>query len=103
MRTILLSLALVLGMISCKLIYADNDEDLSNQVLKWVKEGKVIAFDVLMRRYRDRMKGRLLDLEVEREKGQIIYELEIMRPDGIVYEIKIDAQSGEWLGEEVEN
>ncbi len=81
----------------------DERNDLSDQVLRWVKEGKVIPFKTLKERYKDRLEGRLLDLEVEREHGRIIYELELMRADSVVYEIKIDAQNGEWLEEEEED
>ena len=98
-----LFLALVAGMTNPPLLYADDSDDLSDQVLQWVKDGKVIPFKSLMQRYETRLDGRLLDLEVESENGRIIYELEIMRPDSVVYEIKIDAQSGEWLEEEVED
>jgi len=102
-----LFLALVAGMNNSPLLYADDSEgesdDLSDLALQWVKDGKVIPFKSLMQRYEERLNGRLLDLEVERENGRIIYELEIMRPDSVVYEIKIDAQSGEWLEEEVED
>nr|WP_307955374.1 PepSY domain-containing protein [Shewanella putrefaciens] len=55
-----------------------------------------------MQRYESRLQGRLLDLEVEQKHGRIIYELEILRDDGIVYEIKIDAKTGEWLKEKVD-
>ncbi len=96
-----LFLALVVGMTNCPLVGAD--DDLSDQVLQWVEEGKVIPFETLMQRYEERLDGRLLDLEVERENGRIIYELEIMRSNSVVYEIKIDAQSGEWLEEEIED
>ena len=98
-----LFLALVAGMTNSPLLYADDTDDLSVQALQWVKDGTVIPFKTLMQRYEKRLNGRLLDLEVERENGRIIYELEIMRSDSVVYEIKIDAQSGEWLEEEVED
>ena len=48
------------------------------------------------------MQGRLLDLEVEAEHGQIMYELEFLREDGHVVELKIDAATGRILEEEVE-
>jgi len=98
-----LFLALVVGTTDSALLFADDSDDLADHVLQWVKEGKVIPFETLMRRYGKRLDGRLLDLEVERENGRIIYEMEIMRADSVVYEIKIDAQSGEWLTEEVEH
>ncbi|MBB1317577.1 PepSY domain-containing protein [Shewanella sp. SR43-4] len=79
-----------------------HDDDLSSKVVEWVKEGKVLSFDSIMQRYESRLNGRLLDLEVEQKHGRIIYELEILRDDGIVYEIKIDAKTGEWLKEKVD-
>ena len=102
MKIWLLFLVLVVGTTS-SLLYADSKDDLSKNVLKWVKEGKVLSFDTIKKRYKKRLKGRLLDLEVEKEKGRIIYELELMRADSVVYEIKIDAQTGEWLEEEIEH
>ena len=41
-------------------------DDLSKHVLQWVKEGKVLSFEMLKKRYKKRLKGRLLDLEVEK-------------------------------------
>ena len=99
----LLFLALVVGTTNSVSLYADKSDDLSKHVLQWVKEGKVISYNSLKKRYKDRLKGRLLDLEVEKKKGRIIYELELLRADSVVYEIKIDAQTGEWLKEEKEH
>lgn len=103
MKIGLLFLAMALGMTKAFVLYADDHNDLSEHVLQWVKEGKVLSFEIIQERYKERLQGRLLDLEVEREHGRIIYELEIMRKDSVVYEIKIDAQSGEWLDEERED
>lgn len=98
-----ISLVLVVGMTSSLLSLADDSDDLSDQVPQWVREGKVISLDSLMERHEARLNGRLLDLEVEKEDGRIIYELEILREDSVVYEIKIDAESGDWLEEEIED
>lgn len=103
MKIGLLFLAMAVGMINSPALPADDRGDLSGQVLEWVKEGKVLSLDTLMARYPELQTGRLLDVEVEREHGRIIYELEIMRADSIVYEITIDAQTGEWLKEEIED
>lgn len=101
MKIPLIFLALAVGMISSPSCNA-HDDDLSNKVVEWVKEGKVLPFDTIMQRYESRLQGRLLDLEVEQKHGRIIYELEILRDDGIVYEINIDAKTGEWLKEKVD-
>ncbi|MCP4272968.1 MAG: peptidase M4 [Gammaproteobacteria bacterium] len=103
MKMKLLFLVMVVGMTDGLELYADSKDDLSKHVLKWVKEGKVLSYDAIKKRYKKRLKGKLLDLEVEKEKGRIIYELELLREDSVVYEIKIDAQTGEWLKEEKEH
>lgn len=103
MKIWFLSLALAVGMTSSLPLSADDNDDQSDQVLQWLEEGKVLPFELLMKRHSHRLKGRLLDLEIEEENGRIIYELEILRADSIVYEIKIDAQSGKWLTEEIEH
>jgi uncharacterized membrane protein YkoI len=94
---------LVVGTISSFPLVADGYEVQSDQALQWLEEGKVLPFESLMKRHKKRLEGRLLDLEVEEEDGRIIYELEILRADSIVYEVKIDAQSGKWLAEEIEH
>ena len=103
MKIRFLFLAFLSGMTNSVTLYADKKDDLSKHVLQWVKEGKVLSFETLKKRYKKRLKGRLLDLEVENEKDRIIYELELLRADSVVYEIKIDAQTGEWLKEEKEH
>ncbi|MEX0829131.1 MAG: PepSY domain-containing protein [Nitrospirales bacterium] len=47
--------------------------------------------------------GQVLEAELENEDGQAVYEIEIASTPGVVTEIKIDAQSGELLGSEVED
>ncbi|MGL5148443.1 MAG: PepSY domain-containing protein [Plesiomonas shigelloides] len=67
-----------------------------------MKEGKVMPLGRLMQLHASRLHGRLLDVEVKQKQERILYELEILRDDGIVYEINIDAKTGEWLKEEVD-
>ena len=47
--------------------------------------------------------GQVLEAELENEHGQAVYEIEIASTTGVMTEIKIDAQSGEILGSEVED
>lgn len=99
MKTLLLSLVLVAGTISPALSTADDDAD-AETIRQWVKEGRILPLEKLLERHRDRLQGELLDLQVEREHGRVVYELEVMDSQGRVREIYLDAASGEWLGEE---
>lgn len=70
-------------------------------VRQLVQEGKVIPLDQLLTTHRDRLQGRILDMEVERERGRVIYELEFIDAEGVVREAQIDAQTGEWIKDKV--
>jgi len=102
MKILFLLLALVVGTTSMVPARADRDPD-SDTVRQWVEEGRILSLDELLERHSERLGGRLLDLEVEREDGRIVYELEMMDDDGRVREIYLDAGSGEWLSEEFED
>jgi uncharacterized membrane protein YkoI len=102
MKILFLFLALVVGTTSMVPARADRDLD-SDTVRQWVEEGRILSLDELLERHSERLGGRLLDLEVEREDGRIVYELEMMDDDGRVREIYLDAGSGEWLSEEFED
>ena len=102
MKILCLFLALAVGATSPAPANADREPD-RETVRRWVEEGRVLPLEELLARHRERITGRLLDLEVEREHGRIIYELEVVDIEGRVHEIYLDAQSGEWLGEELED
>ena len=41
--------------------------------------------------------GRLIEIELDDDDGRIVYELELLLPDGRVIELKVDARTGAWL------
>ena len=47
--------------------------------------------------------GQVLEAELENEEGKAVYEIEIASTNGVVTEIKVDAQTGELLGSEIED
>lgn len=74
-----------------------NQED----VIPLVELGEVVPLADLLKRHREKLAGsRLIDLELEREDGLLVYELKIIDQQGVVREFLVDAKSGEWLGEE---
>ena len=79
---------------------ASRDDD-SEAVRKLLQEGQVIPLEQLLTQHRDKLQGRILDLEMEQEHGRVVYEIKTIDQDGVVHEVKIDAESGEWLGEKI--
>lgn len=102
MKILLLLLALAAGTASPGPAAADDELD-TDTVREWVREGKVLPLEKMLERHRDRIPGRLLDLEVEREHDRIIYELEVVDKQGVVHKIYLDARNGEWLGGELKD
>lgn len=102
MKILLLFLAFAAGTVSSAPVAADDELD-TDTVREWVREGKVMPLEKMLERHRNRIPGRLLDLEVEREHGRIIYELEVVDENGEVHKIYLDAQNGKWLGEELKD
>ena len=39
--------------------------------------------------------GRIIEVELERERGGYLYEIKVLPPDGRYREFKIDARSGQ--------
>ncbi|MEH6473000.1 MAG: PepSY domain-containing protein [Halopseudomonas sp.] len=71
-----------------------------DDVLALIERGEIVPLQTLLQRHRDRLQGRLIDLELEHEHGRLVYELELIDAEGVVREYLIDAKSGEWLGQE---
>lgn len=100
MKTMWLYLALVVGTIS---LNVEAGKDLTTgQIRHLVKQGKILSLDAILKKHQQHISGRLLDLEVELEHGLIMYELEILRVNGDVVELKIDARNGDILEQEIE-
>ena len=100
MKTILLFLGLVAGTTS-GLAGASADDDHGN-IRGLVNKGEILPLEEILFLYPEEEYGRLLDLEVEREHGRIVYEMEFLRGDGRVLELEIDARDGTLLEQEVE-
>lgn len=101
MRTMSIFPVLVAGMINTTVLASDDISQ--NEIRRLVQQGRIIPLEKLLQRYPEKKYGRLLDLEVEREHGAIVYEFEFLRHDGHVVEIEIDASNGRVLKQEIED
>ena len=77
----------------------DDDEDLSEadraSVKISIKDAKVIALG--------RVPGKIMDAELEKERGRLQYAFDILGDDGKTYDVEIDAITGEVLQAEPED
>ena len=73
---------------------ADDDHIEARRLLD---SGEILPLEAILNNVRQTFPGRILDVELEREDGQIAYEVEILGEDGVVSEIYINARTGKVL------
>ncbi len=81
-------------------LYADDDND---EARRLVESGEILALEVVLQKAREIQTGKVLEVELERKKGKRIYEIELLAPDGTVFELKFNAKTGKHLSTEKEN
>jgi len=101
MKMMLLFPALVAGTISSQVLAS---EDLSQaQIRELVRQGEIMPLETILERFPPQEYGKLLDLEIEGERGAIVYEFEFLRSDGRVVKVEVDARDGTILEQEIED
>lgn len=75
-----------------------------DEALKLRKAGKLLPFEAVMQLVSQRHPdSQILEVELDDEDGQLIYEIEILTTEGTVREIELDAASGEVFEDELED
>lgn len=94
-------LILLLAMLCSQAFARDLDQD---EVLRLRQKGAILPLEQLMQPALDRYPGaRLLEAELEEHDDHYIYEVELLTTEGVVREIKLDAATGKFLKDEVED
>jgi len=62
-----------------------------------LNSGKILPLEVILKNVRQIFPGKVLEVELEKEDQQIVYEIEILGSDGVIKEIYIDAKTGNQL------
>ena len=91
MKMIFLLLALVAGTISYPV--AASEAVSQTEIRELVRKGEIMPLEAILEQFSPKDYGKLLDLEVEREDGAIIYEFEFLRVDGLIVEVEVDARN----------
>lgn len=94
---IVMSLILFAG---AGLAVADGDHDRAKQLKE---AGEILPLERIVEMAKKDRPGQLLEAELDEKKGRFIYELELLDEEGIVWELKYDAKSGELLKEKQEH
>lgn len=93
----LISIATVvigLGLVG-KPSYADEYDQQAARRL--VDEGVILPLDTLLASLRKRYPGRVLKVDLEKDHGRWVYEIELLDGAGNVWELEVDAAKGTLL------
>lgn len=95
MTVVWLALVSVVGM-PAVVAHADDDDwrDLHDEV----RAGRFVALPSVLDWLEARYRGQVLGVELERDDGVALYEVEMIGPQGQVVEFEFDAASGELVG-----
>ncbi|MFC1749762.1 PepSY domain-containing protein [Pseudomonadota bacterium] len=94
-RLIYISIAITLALLSMR-----GHADEQDNALKLREAGKILPLEKILEISRKQTPGRILEVELEREDGRLIYELEILDDKGRVWELEIDAENGKIIKRE---
>lgn len=68
-----------------------------------VSEGKIQPLEKIVEDLRAFQPGQILEVEFDNDRHRMIYEIEILDAQGTVWELKVDAVSGEIIDQELED
>jgi uncharacterized membrane protein YkoI len=69
---------------------SSNDHDLA---LAALASGEILALSAILGKLEKDYPGQIIEVELEREKGQWIYEIKLLQKNGLRQKIKVDAKS----------
>jgi uncharacterized membrane protein YkoI len=95
--TCLLAACMLFGM---RVVLADDDHALARRLSE---AGQILPLEDIAARARTVKPGELLEADLEIKKGRYVYEVEILDKAGQVWELKLDAASGQLIKMELDD
>ncbi|WP_177213089.1 PepSY domain-containing protein [Celeribacter neptunius] len=77
--------------------FADEDHDFAREAFA---RGDIISLARILPELEAQFDARLIDAEIEREHGAILYEITLISDSGRLIEVEVDAETGDILSEE---
>jgi uncharacterized membrane protein YkoI len=96
----ILTLTLTIVLMVAALAMADEGY---REARRLTESGEILPLEDIMQSIQKEQPGRILEVELERDDGLYLYEVEILDAQGAVWEFKLDAKSGKILERELED
>jgi uncharacterized membrane protein YkoI len=82
-------------------VASDHDRD-HDRAREAVRRGEAAPLAEILPAVEARLGARVIEVELERDDGRLIYEFELIGPDGRLIEAEVDARTGALLDVETE-
>jgi uncharacterized protein YpmB len=69
----------------------------ADEVWELKQSGKIMPLEDLIKQVRRDYPGRIIEIELDEEDGRYIYELELVDENGVVWDLDVDAKTGQVL------
>lgn len=86
---------LVIGLLLSVTVLAQADDHDKAKRLK--DAGDILSLEVILQNAREVQQGKILEAELESENGKLVYEIELLTPEGKILELVFDAATGKHL------
>lgn len=94
MRNLLLGVASLLLLLGSPVHAKELNQDDARRLLE---AGEIRPLAVILQAAQTTRSGRVLEVELKRENGQLLYEVELIDPQGRIWELLIDAATARVL------
>lgn len=96
MRRMVWALIVCIGVlaagVSSPLALASSHKEDARLARQALESGEILPLRTLLERLEADYPGQVLEVELEREKGQWVYELKLLQPSGQLLELHVDAR-----------
>lgn len=75
------------------LAHADDDK----RIRQLQRSGEILSLEQIFDRARKVKPGRIVDVDLDKDDGRYLYEIELLESSGKVWEMEFDARTGELL------
>ncbi len=98
-KSLTIIFSLMLTILVSFFTWADKPDDIRSLV----GSGKILPLEQILINLRKIAKGDVIEVELESKKQKLIYEIELLAPNGVVTEYIFDAKTGKLLKQKVDD
>jgi uncharacterized membrane protein YkoI len=95
----------IIGLMSAAILgwLSFSQADTHDEARKLRDQGDILPLETLLDKARTDYPGKVIEVELEHEYDNYLYEIEILDNDGRVWELKYNARNGELLNRELDD